>query len=1203
MAVILTIASQPTTFASGSWPQSTFNTGGWKFTFTETAAAPGGLRCLFSLTPSGVGGVWLNGGSIEIYSDADALLATRAITKSAAQAVTVTIDRVAGTMTVAGATTGNGSVSISAGNIFGAGTLCVGANAGTSPFSGTISSVEDLATGSDLTPPVLASSPQLPAPSVMTEGTVYPGALTSSPTLPAPTVDSILVAGFGAAGTIAYSATNPAPGYPTGITAGQYLLLAVGTKPDTVTIGTPSGWTLIANYSGGGGTTGVDAGPTRIQVFGKVATGSETGTLTVTGNSQSVSWAQIFRTTTTLPAWSVAACGGTDATTGTAWSVTCDADPGIQAGDLCVVFSCIPTDVGAGAQFSAESVSATGITWGAFTEASEPFSSTGQDIGGFTFYGTATAGTSSAAPVVTATAGGTTTNARGPTAIVRLRGVNVAVTPGTLTSSPQLPAPAISSDGAAITPPALTSSPALNGPALGIALAAPALASSPTLPAPSVSDGSAPTLTAYGPTNYPAYPSGQGLHTNFWAHGAPMVVRDRDYGEIVCPVRSENGNMYLAVSTNRGSSFSFIGHTGGGADPLSGQDILSCVQDSSGRYHLLTQSIGSGQCYTRFVLDRDGSHAVTGYTRQASALAVFGGNRSEHVGALTIAKNQNGTDCLVVATSSADFTAGTWTVAATKTASLTPTSAADFTKLDGTSGWTVIYSDTTTAGQGHEHAVWPMYLASSGELVFVRSHVPAEGYKSGAPYTNVYTLRCAQSGATTWSTGTWQANAAGQGVQVRSVAAASDRLWLLVGYQTDGLCVDSFSATGVYTHDAISRPGTVDTQYQFDGAIACSADSSKVWYWAACYSTSAAFGSFGVYTGGAWTKSATTAQFSNYAASTSTGDDNGIYVVTADGTYGATTPAIGAYYLTGASSALTPPALASSPSLPAPTLAVAAAPAALTSAPTLQSPTVGVTIAPGALTSATALPAPVVDVSVAPASLTSSPQLPAPSVDTSIAPVAISSTPTLPAPTLAVTLSAPTLTSAPSVPAPGVTSALLAPVLASSPALPAPTVSSVGQVSPAPLTSSPSLLAPSIDVALTAPLLASSPALPAPTVGSALAAPALASAPALPAPTVSQATGVAPPVLASSPALPAPALSAALSPPTLASVPSLPAPSVSQPLDSTLSPPTLTAVVYLVPPSLNGFAPADDGYGAHVGVFGVSLGSRMRVASRGRRRG
>lgn len=230
---------------------------------------------------------------------------------------------------------------------------------------------------------------------------------------------------FGSISTPAYlsgATINITPNAPASIAAGDYLVLLLGVKPDTsVNDETITDWDFLGEFSGGGGTTGIDTGPTLIAAYGKVAVGSDSmPTINIT--STNVSWAVVYRYTNATGVWDVAVAGGVDSTTGTAVSVTCGSNPGLTAGDHYIVGFCIPTDVTTPSQFSAEGVTATGVSaWGTVTEDTEPDTNVGNDIGGVTFRGSVTTGTSSAAPVIAATAGGTTTNVRGPAILVRLR--------------------------------------------------------------------------------------------------------------------------------------------------------------------------------------------------------------------------------------------------------------------------------------------------------------------------------------------------------------------------------------------------------------------------------------------------------------------------------------------------------------------------------------------------------------------------------------------------------------------------------------------------------------------------------------------------------------------------------------------------------------------------------------------------------------
>lgn len=244
---------------------------------------------------------------------------------------------------------------------------------------------------------------------------------------------------FGAAGTIAYSAsggTTVAPTYPSGITTNSALVLIVGQKPSSANGGTcttPAGWTLQAEISGandgdtGGYTTtlGVDTGNTNLYVYTKdTVTGSETGTLSVTVGTNNVCWANIYRVQSSdTCTWSYAAATGKDTSAGNVSIAT--GSIAIAAGDYIIGAMVIPTDVTTPSQFSAEALSQSGTTFGTVTEIQEPDSGTGNDIGGFLVEAPVSSGSGSGAVTMTATAGGTTTNVRGPGAVIRLRATSV----------------------------------------------------------------------------------------------------------------------------------------------------------------------------------------------------------------------------------------------------------------------------------------------------------------------------------------------------------------------------------------------------------------------------------------------------------------------------------------------------------------------------------------------------------------------------------------------------------------------------------------------------------------------------------------------------------------------------------------------------------------------------------------------------------
>lgn len=213
---------------------------------------------------------------------------------------------------------------------------------------------------------------------------------------------------------------------PTGIVAGDLIVIIAAHKPavaNTGDIGPVSGYTEVTPQVFGGGygaTLGADTGNTLISAWYRVADGSEGTTRVVPFTGQNIAWVWGARLSNDTGQWSVAGATGQDTTAGSV-SVTFSSNPGVTAGDYVIAALCIPTDVTTPSQFSAEAITQTGVTYGTVTEVAEPDSSGGNDIGGVIVRAPVSSGTGTAAPVLTATAGGTTTNVRGPAVFVRIR--------------------------------------------------------------------------------------------------------------------------------------------------------------------------------------------------------------------------------------------------------------------------------------------------------------------------------------------------------------------------------------------------------------------------------------------------------------------------------------------------------------------------------------------------------------------------------------------------------------------------------------------------------------------------------------------------------------------------------------------------------------------------------------------------------------
>lgn len=222
--------------------------------------------------------------------------------------------------------------------------------------------------------------------------------------------------------TPVYSTTTSATTPTVTRAVGDLLILVVGMKPDTGTITTPTGYTSIGTTTGGTGTTGTDAGPMKLALYSRIATNTSADLPSITSSGANV-WVvdlQVFRSSTgaTLE---MAYVGAPDTTGGTPNLATMPSNPGLTVGDMLLAVSIIPTDVTTPAQFTAQQVSATGMTTVSLTEHAEYDTTSGNDMGGWIASGLVVTGTSTASPVITATVAGTTTNVYGPMGLLRIR--------------------------------------------------------------------------------------------------------------------------------------------------------------------------------------------------------------------------------------------------------------------------------------------------------------------------------------------------------------------------------------------------------------------------------------------------------------------------------------------------------------------------------------------------------------------------------------------------------------------------------------------------------------------------------------------------------------------------------------------------------------------------------------------------------------
>lgn len=239
-------------------------------------------------------------------------------------------------------------------------------------------------------------------------------------------------------GAVAYTTNNGTsitPAYPTGILTTDLVLLVVGQKPSTAnggTVTTPTGWTLRESLTGQGGyatTLGNGTGNSNVYIYSwNSPVAGQTGNLTVTVATNSISWAQITRVPTSGAAGLTlafgSADGGQNAVPATSWTLALTngaTATNFKAGDF--AFWSFVTAAAAGTVFSAHTITATGATFSATTEVAEAGSTLGNDVGGVSAWATVSSGTSTTAPTVGATLS-VTTGIRGPVALVRVREIN-----------------------------------------------------------------------------------------------------------------------------------------------------------------------------------------------------------------------------------------------------------------------------------------------------------------------------------------------------------------------------------------------------------------------------------------------------------------------------------------------------------------------------------------------------------------------------------------------------------------------------------------------------------------------------------------------------------------------------------------------------------------------------------------------------------
>ena len=215
--------------------------------------------------------------------------------------------------------------------------------------------------------------------------------------------------------------------YPGGIAAGDLLVLAISNKYPTNGPTTPSGWTAPTNNqrSGGAGSNGENTGSVYSTVYVKVATGDESGYLSVSIPSGNCAVGRLlaYRKSGSSWLWAWACTNGVDNIPGTSWSAQGAADPGVTAGDWVVVCSAINSTEH---YYVSHAVSQAGITWGASTERADSAVSYNDNCDVVVSDHVAASGNSSGLPTFTMTAWpGATYSPAGASVFLRIREIQI----------------------------------------------------------------------------------------------------------------------------------------------------------------------------------------------------------------------------------------------------------------------------------------------------------------------------------------------------------------------------------------------------------------------------------------------------------------------------------------------------------------------------------------------------------------------------------------------------------------------------------------------------------------------------------------------------------------------------------------------------------------------------------------------------------
>lgn len=206
---------------------------------------------------------------------------------------------------------------------------------------------------------------------------------------------------FVASGAVAAGTTSLSVPYPAGLSSGNLLVLAIANKYPANAPSVPSGWTQLAQGSGGAGTAGADSGQVYSTVMYKVSDGTETGSLSVTLTSSNTCLGRMFAYSNATGAWDLAAVTDDDTVASTTMSFSFASNPGVAAGDH--IFAASAAN-GTSATFGSATFTQSGVTFGTITERQDSGTANGDNCGLIVYDVPVSTGTATGNPAHTFTA-------------------------------------------------------------------------------------------------------------------------------------------------------------------------------------------------------------------------------------------------------------------------------------------------------------------------------------------------------------------------------------------------------------------------------------------------------------------------------------------------------------------------------------------------------------------------------------------------------------------------------------------------------------------------------------------------------------------------------------------------------------------------------------------------------------------------------